>query len=100
MGTERGSLLLFISRGNKVCGFVLGRINFRKTQCLSHSEIRIPSDKYTVSRELSMFQYMHSVFLLMRFQICGLIKKLKKIEFFKITRTPFGFNFHSMCAAG
>lgn len=63
MGTESGSLLV-LSRENKVCGFVLGRINFRKTQCLSHSETRIPSDKYTVSKELSMYKYMHSVFLL------------------------------------
>lgn len=43
VGTECGSLLV-LSRENKVCGFVLGRINFRTTQCLSHSETRIPSD--------------------------------------------------------
>jgi hypothetical protein len=36
----------------------------------------------------------------MRFQICGLIKKLEKIGFFKITRIPLGFDFHSMYGVG
>lgn len=43
LGSERN--LLYESRGNKVCGFALGRISFRKAKCLSHSETRIHSDK-------------------------------------------------------